>query len=73
MAEIEVKSEITGSVWKIVTQVGAEVEEDDTLMILESMKMEIPLTAPEGGTVKSIALTEGDAVGEGQLALVLEV
>lgn len=73
MADIEVKSEIAGAVWKILVEPGAAVEEDDTLMILESMKMEIPISAPEDGTVKSIALAEGDAVVEGQLVLVLSV
>mgnify|MGYP002624462577 FL=1 len=73
MADIEVKSEIAGAVWKILVEPGAEVAEDDTLVILESMKMEIPISAPEDGTVKSIALAEGDAVVEGQLVLVLSV
>ena len=56
----EVKAELVGSVWKIVTEVGQEVEEDDTLMILESMKMEIPITSPITGTVKAILAREGD-------------
>lgn len=73
MAEIEVKSEVTGSVWKILTKAGAEVEEDEMLIMLESMKMEIPVTAPEDGTIKSIAVAEGDAVVEGQLVLTLEI
>ncbi len=73
MADIEVKSDVTGAVWKVLVEVGAEVAEDDTLVILESMKMEIPISAPEDGTVKSIALAEGDAVTEGQLVLVLSV
>lgn len=73
MADIEVKSDIAGTVWKIMVAPGAEVAEDDTLVILESMKMEIPVSSPEGGTVKSLALAEGDAVVEGQLVLVLEV
>ena len=73
MAEIEVKSEIAGSVWKVVAEPGAEVEEDQPLVILESMKMEIPISAPEAGVVKSVALGEGDAVVEGQLVVVLEV
>jgi biotin carboxyl carrier protein len=73
MAEIEVKSEIAGSVWKVVAEPGAEVEEDQPLVILESMKMEIPISAPEAGVVKRVALGEGDAVVEGQLVVVLEV
>ena len=73
MADIEVKSEIAGAVWKILVEPGAEVAEDDTLVILESMKMEIPISAPEDGTVKSMAVVEGEAVVEGQLVLVLSV
>ena len=46
---IEVEAQITGNVWKIETQVGAEVEEDDVLLIIESMKMEIPVEAPAAG------------------------
>ena len=48
---IEVEAQITGNVWKIETQVGAEVEEDDVLLIIESMKMEIPVESPEDGKV----------------------
>ncbi|WP_420730048.1 biotin/lipoyl-binding carrier protein [Hwanghaeella sp. 1Z406] len=73
MAEFEVKSDIAGSVWKILVQPGDEIAEDDTLVILESMKMEIPVSSPEDGVVKSLALKEGDAVVEGQLVLVLTV
>ena len=50
MPIIDVKSEITGNVWKIVAQVGDTIEEEAPIMILESMKMEIPVTAPETGT-----------------------
>lgn len=72
MAEVEVKSEITGSVWKIVVGVGDRVSEDDPLIILESMKMEIPLLATEDGTVKEIRVKEGDPIAEGEVAVVLE-
>ncbi|MEO8136911.1 MAG: acetyl-CoA carboxylase biotin carboxyl carrier protein subunit, partial [Betaproteobacteria bacterium] len=51
MAAKEVKSEITGTVWKILSKPGDAVAEDDILLILESMKMEIPVTAPEDGIV----------------------
>src|SRR5439155_1645081 len=50
----EVKAELVGSVWKVKTQVGAQVAEEDELLILESMKMEIPVTAPRAGTVKEV-------------------
>ena len=68
----EVKAELVGNLWKIVTEVGQQVEEDDTLMILESMKMEIPVTAPRAGTVKEIRVKETDVVKEGQVLVVLE-
>lgn len=72
MAMIEVRSEITGVVWKIVTKAGDTVTEDDTLVILESMKMEIPLTAPEDGVVAEIRIAEGDSISEGDVAVVLK-
>ncbi|HSP65292.1 MAG TPA: biotin/lipoyl-binding carrier protein [Candidatus Deferrimicrobium sp.] len=68
----EVKAELVGNLWKIVTEVGQAVEEDDTLMILESMKMEIPITSPVGGTITAILVNEGDVVQEGQTVAVVE-
>jgi acetyl-CoA carboxylase biotin carboxyl carrier protein len=68
----EVKAELVGNLWKIVTKVGQQVEEDDTLMILESMKMEIPITSPLSGTVKEIRVKEGDVVQEGQTVAIVE-
>ena len=68
----EVKAELVGNLWKIVTEVGQQVEEDDTLMILESMKMEIPITSPLNGTIKEILVKEGDVVQEGQTVAVVE-
>ena len=68
----DVKAELVGNLWKIVTEVGQQVEEDDTLMILESMKMEIPITSPLGGTVRQILVKEGDVVQEGQTVAVVE-
>jgi acetyl-CoA carboxylase biotin carboxyl carrier protein len=68
----EVKAELVGNLWKIVTEVGQQVEEDDTLMILESMKMEIPITSPLTGTVKEILVSEGDVVQEGQTVAIVE-
>lgn len=65
MAIIDVKADITGNVWKILTRVGDVVAEDAPLMILESMKMEIPVPAPEDGTVVEILATEGATVAEG--------
>jgi len=68
----DVKAELVGNLWKIVTQVGQQVEEDDTLMILESMKMEIPITSPITGTIREILVKEGDVVQEGQTVAVVE-
>jgi acetyl-CoA carboxylase biotin carboxyl carrier protein len=68
----EVKAELVGNLWKIVVEVGQQVEEDDTLMILESMKMEIPITTPVAGTVREIRVSEGDVVQEGQTVAVVE-
>jgi acetyl-CoA carboxylase biotin carboxyl carrier protein len=68
----DVKAELVGNLWKIVVEVGQQVEEDDTLMILESMKMEIPITTPITGTVKEILVKEGDVVQEGQTVAVVE-
>ena len=72
MARKEIKSEITGSVWKIVKQVGDAVGDEDALMILESMKMEIPVLAETSGTVLEIKVKEGEPVAEGQVLAVLE-
>jgi acetyl-CoA carboxylase biotin carboxyl carrier protein len=71
MAELRVKSEIAGSVWKIEVAVGDQVAEEDALIILESMKMEIPLLAPCAGTVKEILVAEGEAIAEGDVAVIL--
>ncbi len=68
----DVKAELVGNLWKIVTQVGQQVEEDDTLMILESMKMEIPITSPVTGTITQILVKEGEVVQEGQTVAVVE-
>ena len=71
MADLQVRSEIAGSVWKIEVAIGDSVGEEDTLIILESMKMEIPLLAPRAGVVKEILVAEGEAVAEGDIAVVL--
>ena len=71
MAEIRVRSEIAGSVWKIAVAIGDEVAEDDPLVILESMKLEIPLLAPRAGVVKEILVAEGEPIGEGDVAVIL--
>jgi len=72
MAVYEARSEVTGSVWKIVTQPGQAVEAGDTIMIVESMKMEIPVIAEEGGTVKELLVSEGESIAEGAVVARLE-
>jgi acetyl-CoA carboxylase biotin carboxyl carrier protein len=72
MAVVNVKSEIAGNVWKIQLKAGDKVEAEGEIMILESMKMEIPVLAPKAGTVKEIKVSEGEAIGEGQLVAVLD-
>ncbi|MGB5802085.1 MAG: acetyl-CoA carboxylase biotin carboxyl carrier protein subunit [Mesorhizobium sp.] len=72
MAIIDIKTEITGNVWKIVAEVGQSLEEDDPIMILESMKMEIPVAAPESGKLVAILATEGDTVTEGTVVARIE-
>ncbi|WP_169568007.1 acetyl-CoA carboxylase biotin carboxyl carrier protein subunit [Sneathiella limimaris] len=73
MAIIEVESEIAGKVWKIETEIGQQLEEDDAILILESMKMEIPVDAPEDGKLVELLVGEGDPVEEGQVVAKLEV
>jgi acetyl-CoA carboxylase biotin carboxyl carrier protein len=67
-----VEAHITGTVWKIECQVGQPVDEGDTLVILESMKMEMPVEAEDAGTVKEIRCEEGQSVSEGDTLVVLD-
>ncbi len=67
----EVAAHITGTVWKIECKVGAPVQPGDTLVILESMKMEMPVEAPEAGTVKEVRIKEAQPVNEGDVLVVL--
>lgn len=73
MARMEVKSEITGTVWQIKAKAGDAVEAGDVLVVIESMKMEIPVITEDAGTVKEILVAEKDAVAEGQVVAVLEL
>jgi acetyl-CoA carboxylase biotin carboxyl carrier protein len=72
VAEIEAKTEVTGAVWKIVTKVGQKLEPGDTIMIIESMKMEIPVITEEGGTVEKFLVEEKTPVSEGQVVALLK-
>jgi len=70
MADVE--AHITGTVWKIEVKIGDAVAEGDTVAILESMKMEMPVEAEDEGTVKEILVSEGQSVSEGDTLVVLE-
>jgi acetyl-CoA carboxylase biotin carboxyl carrier protein len=68
----EVRAEITANVWQVRTEVGAVVDEGDELVILESMKMEIPVTAPHAATVMEVRVVPEDKVQEGDVVAVLD-
>jgi acetyl-CoA carboxylase biotin carboxyl carrier protein len=70
MADVE--AHITGTVWKIEVEVGDQVDDGDTVAILESMKMEMPVETEDAGTVKEIRCQEGQSVQEGDVLVVLE-
>jgi acetyl-CoA carboxylase biotin carboxyl carrier protein len=61
-----IKSEITGKVWKLTAKPGDRVEAEQTIMLIESMKMEIPVMVPTGGVLTSILVQEGEDITEGQ-------
>jgi acetyl-CoA carboxylase biotin carboxyl carrier protein len=68
----DVEAHITGTVWKIEVEVGDTIEEGDTVVVLESMKMEMPVEAEDAGTVREILCQEGQAVNEGDALVVLD-
>jgi acetyl-CoA carboxylase biotin carboxyl carrier protein len=68
----DVEAHITGTVWKIECQVGDTIQEGDTVVVLESMKMEMPVEAEDAGTVREIRCEEGQAVSEGDTLVVLD-
>ncbi|ABS64589.1 biotin/lipoyl attachment domain-containing protein [Parvibaculum lavamentivorans DS-1] len=72
MATVEVKSEIAGKVWKIETKSGDTLEEEDPILILESMKMEIPVCAPADCKLVEILVAEEESVAEGQIVAIVE-
>ena len=72
MSRCEVAAEVTGSVWKIVTQVGDRLGAGDTVMILESMKMEIPVEATASGEISALNVSEGGVVQEGDVIAVID-
>lgn len=72
MAKIEIKSEITGTVWQLKAKPGDKIESGDTLIVIESMKMEIPVITEDGGTVREILVQVKDPVAEGQVVAIID-
>ncbi len=72
MATIDIKTEMTGIVSKIETAAGSAIEEDDTIITIESMKMFIPIGAPSAGKITEILVAEGDTVSEGDVIARME-
>jgi acetyl-CoA carboxylase biotin carboxyl carrier protein len=72
MSAKEVKAEISGTVCKVERRVGESVDVEDTIMILESMKMEIPVMAPMRGRIAAIRVAEGDAIEEGRILALID-
>ncbi|MGB3071334.1 MAG: biotin/lipoyl-binding carrier protein [Ottowia sp.] len=72
MARMEVRAEVTGTVWKIMVPAGARVEADEPILIAESMKMEIPVASERAGTVLELMVGEGDPVEDGQVVAIVE-
>ena len=70
---LDIKSELSGTVWKVEVAVGDQVEEGQDLLILESMKMEVPVSAPEAGWITEILVQPNEAVQEGQVLLRLQM
>ena len=73
MATVELKADITGSVWKVLKAPGDKVEEDEPVLIMESMKMEIPVASPEAGVLREILVKEGDTVSDGVVVARVDV
>ena len=71
MAQHRIESLVTGTVWKLERQAGDTLAEGDTLLIIESMKMEIPIEAPANGVLKELLVAEGESVAEGQVLAVM--
>jgi len=73
MATVELMAEVTGSVWKVLKSPGDTFAAEEPIVLIEAMKMEIPVAAEQAGKVVSIAVAEGDAVAEGEVIVVVEI
>jgi acetyl-CoA carboxylase biotin carboxyl carrier protein len=72
MSEVKVRTTIGGSIWQIVAAAGDDVAKDDTILVMESMKMEIPITAPRAGRVKAFLVQAGQVVAEDDVVALIE-
>ena len=72
MARLEITTEVTGNVWKIGTSVGDHLDAEDVILVLESMKMEIPIETPSAGEITEILVQEEDSVVEDQVVAIIE-
>ncbi len=72
MSGYELRSEVTGSVWKVLAEVGDQVAGGDVVMIIESMKMEIPVIVEDAGRVVEILVAKDDSVSEGQVVAIVD-
>jgi len=68
----DILAPLAGKVWEVLVEVGAKIEEDDEVLIIEALKMENTVYAPSGGTVKEIKVKKGDSVDDGDVVIVLE-
>ena len=73
MDEIQLETPVQGMVWKVVAKVGQTVKAGETVLIIESMKMEIPIESPRSGIVRELLVTEGDQTEQDSVVAVLEV
>ena len=72
MAAVSIESEVTGTVWKVLVKVGSQIKQDEPLMIIESMKMEIPVESTCDGVVSELCVAEEDPIEEGQVVALVE-
>ena len=72
MKPLKIETEVAGTVWKIIAVKGAVLAAEDTILIMESMKMEIPIEAPRAGTLIELRVTEGQVLDEGDVVAVIE-
>ncbi|MBN9429761.1 MAG: biotin/lipoyl-binding carrier protein [Burkholderiales bacterium] len=73
MSTVKIRSEVTGSVWKLLKQPGDTLAAGEEIMLIESMKMEIPVISEEAGRLTELQVAEGDAIQEGQIVATMQV